>query len=96
MAGEAGVEQSQEGAQSARLPSCLTPVVSSGVLKTARCFSNLLEGQIELMEVVMLLGTVYYRERIRMKRKQPVKWRIGQRQESSRCRGPSCSLLVDL
>ena len=63
-----------------RLPSCLTPTVNSGVLKTARCFGKLLEGHTELSKAVVLMVMVYYRERICVNRKEPRKvvHRVGQ------------------
>lgn len=55
------------------LPSCLTPAVNSGVLKTACCFGNLLEGHTELSKAVVLVVMIYYRERICVNRKEPGK-----------------------
>lgn len=60
-------------AQATWLPSCLTPAVNSEVLKSARCFGNLLEGHIELSKVVVLMVMVYCRGRICMNRKEPRK-----------------------
>lgn len=70
-AGEAGSYRVR--VQAMWLPSCLTPAVNSGVLKTARCFGNLLEGHTELSKAIVLVVMIYYRERICVNRKEPRK-----------------------